>query len=255
MRLKSFLALAAFTLLTAPLLSKPFNEAQVARLNGTVMDQPQGGAAPFALQTGSTVQKGDILTCNDQSYVILKTHRGDLIGLNGYPGQTVVIIDEYYLEGPDRQIRLILQKGTLMLRTNNVGSRQSFFEINSGSVVSSIDETQAILSYDPGETNFKVQYLRGNLSVIDKTSEHKFGVEPKMGGYAKNVNEKTAASEPDAGWEYIPQGSEYNWKGGTLADKGPSPLDELAGENYKRFFDGQPPLTPADSNILLRGPE
>ena len=84
------------------------------------------------------------------------------------------MIDEYYIEGPDRQIRLILQKGSLLLRTNGCGSRQSFFEINAGSVVSSIDDTHTILSYDPAKEHLKVQYFEGKLTVIDKDNELKF---------------------------------------------------------------------------------
>ena len=47
-------------------------------------------------------------------------------------GPTMVNIDEFFIEGPDRQIRLVLQQGVLFLKTNGYGSRQSFFEINTG---------------------------------------------------------------------------------------------------------------------------
>jgi hypothetical protein len=231
-----------------------FNEAVVDKLDGTIMVQPGDGSKPYALETGSSVKKGDTLTVYDQSWVILKTHKGDRIGLNGYPGQTVVSIDEYYIEGPDRQIRLILQKGILMLKTNNCGSRQSFFEINVGSVVAAIGDTQTVLNYDPAQSHLKVQYLRGKLTVIDKNNEHKFGVQPVIGSHIVDVRDKSSiADAEDENLEYIPEGSEYNWKDGLLADKAPSPIDELDANNFKRFFNFQPPLPPTDNNILLQG--
>src|ERR1700677_2893660 len=120
------------------------NEMNVLKLNGTIMVEHADKTEPTALQTGSIVEKGDIITVYDDSWVILKTHRGDQIGLSG---NTVVSIDECYMEGPDRQIRFLVQKGTLLLHTNGDDSRQSFFEINMGNVVASIDDVQAIMSY------------------------------------------------------------------------------------------------------------
>lgn len=100
--------------------SPTYNEASVDKLDGTVMVQHPDGAPPTALQTGSTVQKGDILTVYDKSWVILKTKKGDRIGLDS---GTMIVLDEYYIQGPDRQIRLVLQKGILLLRINDCGSR------------------------------------------------------------------------------------------------------------------------------------
>ncbi len=246
-------SLAGF-FLAACLWAKPFNEAAVVMLDGTVMDQPGDGSKPFALQTTSTVAKGDILTCYDQSWVILKTHKGDQIGVSGFDGPTVVSVDEYYIEGPDRQIRLVLQKGTLFLKANNVGSPQSFFEINIGSVVASIGDTQAILSYDSSQSHLNVQYIRGKLTVIDKVKEHKFGVPPNPGNHVVNIKDKNSIQQAEnEDLEYIPQDSEYNWKNGTLADEGPTPLDPEVMINYNRFFEGQPPLPPPENDILLKG--
>jgi hypothetical protein len=198
------------------------NEAEIYKLNGTIMVQHADGSKPTALQTGSTVEKGDTLTVYDKSWVVLKTHKGDRIG---FDGNTVVNLDEYFFAGPDRQIRLVLQKGTLLFMTNGCGSRQSFFEINSGSVVTAINDAHAILSYDAAKEHLKAQYLVGKFSVIDKDSEHKFTV----------------------------QHVEQNWENGKLLDENPVPLDEIDVINYNKFFDGQPRVAPPSNSLLLKG--
>lgn len=234
--------------------AKTFNMLDVNQVEGTIMVQPADGSNPYALQTGSTVQKGDTLTCYDQSWAILKTHKGDLIGLDGHDGQTTVNVDEYYIEGPDRQIRLVLQKGILMLKTNGCNSRQSFFEINSGAEVTAIGDCQAILTYDPSDEHLNVRYIRGKLSVIDKNNEHQFGIQPVFGSsnnHVEDVRHPTTASDDGENQEYIPEASEYNWKGGVLVDKNPQPMDELDMVNYKRFFNMEDPLEAIGNNILM----
>ncbi len=223
MRLPAILGLALLSLLfPATLAAEAFNEAAVDGLSGTIMVQPVNGSTPYALQTGSTVQKGDVLTCYDKSWVILRTHRGDRFGLEG---DTVVNIDEYYIEGPDRQIRLVLQKGTLLFRTGGCNSRQSFFEVNTGSVVAAINDTRAILHYDPAKESLQAQYLSGKLTVIDKDNEEKFKTED----------------------------TENTWIEGKMVKAEPEPVDELDAVNFNRFFDGQDPLEAASEN-LLTGP-
>jgi hypothetical protein len=191
-------------------------------MDGTIMVQKADGSKPFALETGSTVEKGDTLTCYEKSWVILKTHRGDRIGLNG---NTVVNIDEYFFEGPDRQVRLVLKKGTLYLKTNGCGSRQSFFEINTGQVVTSINDSRGILTYDSAKDTLKVQYILGKLTVIDKEEEHKFAIDD----------------------------SENTWVSGKMEKAMPDPIDETDMVNYNRFFDGRPLLVPAKNDFLLQG--
>src|SRR5580658_9065270 len=198
------------------------NEARVDKLEGTIMVQKSDGSKPFALETGSTVEKGDTLTTYDQSWVILKTHKGDQIGIDG---GSVVNIDEYYIEGPDRQIRLVLQKGSLLLKTSGCGSRQSFFEINSGSVVTSINDTHSILSYDPVKESLLVKYFNGKLTVIDKDNEQKFKVEH----------------------------SENTWQSGKMAKAEPDPVDELDVVNFNNFFNGDPRIAPPSNSFLLSG--
>lgn len=217
-----YLTLLAFSL--SPTLwakSEPFNEMNVEKLSGTIMVNHQDGSKPTALQTGSTVEKGDVVTVYDGSWVILKTHKGDRIGLQG---NTVLTVDEYYIEGPDRQIRFLLQKGTILLRTNGCGSRQSFFEINSGSVVTSINDTHTILTYDATKEHLRAQHLDGKLSVIDKDNEQKF----------------------------TENHTEHNWNNGKMAEEEAIPVDEVDVVNFNRFFNAEPLLEPQDNNLLLR---
>jgi hypothetical protein len=206
-------------------MAKAYNELTVVDLQGTIMVQHADGSAPTALMTEGTVEKGDTLTCYDQSWVILKTHSGARIGFDGLEGPTIVTIDEFFLEGPDRQVRLVLQKGVLFLKTNGYGSRQSFFEINTGGVVTSVNDTQAKVAYDPSQSLLTVQYFVGDMSVIDKDHEEKMQI----------------------------QHSERHWKNGTMAEKDPSPVDDLDWVNYKKFFDGQPRVAPGSNNFLLHG--
>jgi hypothetical protein len=227
MRLRSFFGKTLLILVLPAALgakSQTYNEAVVEKLDGTIMVQHADGSKPTALQTDSTVQKGDIITVYDKSWVILKTHKGDRIGLDS---GAVVVLDEYYIEGPDRQIRLLLQKGILLLKTNGCGSRQSFFEINTGGVVTSIDEVQAIMGYTGDKDHFRIQYFNGRLSVIDKDSEQKFKV------------------------EY----TEHNWVSGKMAEEEPVPIDEVDRVNYNRFFNAEPRLEAPDNNMLLTGNE
>jgi hypothetical protein len=198
------------------------NQAIVDKLEGTIMVQHPDGSEPTALETGSTIQKGDTLTVYDQSWVIFKTHKGDRIGLDG---NTVMGVDEYDIQGPDRQIRLVLQKGTLLLKTNGCGSRQSFFEIDTGGVVTSINDVHAILSYDPKGEKLKVQHLVGKLEVIDKQEETKF----------------TANN------------SENTWADGKASGQPPQPVDEIDGINFNKFFNGEPRVSPPSNEFLLSG--
>jgi hypothetical protein len=157
------------------------------------------------------------------------------------------------LEGPDRQIRLMLKNGQILLRTNDSNSKQSFFEIYCGSVVTSIGGTQAVLSYDPGDNeHLNVQYLRGKLSVIDKNNEYKFGVMPKVGSNIRNIKDKENTTDvTQTQLDYIPEWSELNWQSGVLVDKLPTTIEEIVKINYNRFFDAEDLIETAFNNILL----
>lgn len=228
-------------------------QAQVDKLDGTVMVKHADGSPPTALGSFSTVQKGDIIHVFDKSWLVLKDHKGDRIG---FRDDTVVIVDEFFIQGPDRQIRLLLEKGTVLLKTSGCDSRQSFFEINSGSVVTAIGDTQSILTYDPIVDSLKVEYLRGKLSVIDKNNEHQFGIQPVFGSannHVEDVRHPSTASDAGDNQEYIPEGSEYNWKGGVLTDKEPQPMNDVDVVNLKRFFAYQEPVTAGENDVLLNG--
>ncbi len=223
MRLQTLLGWMIVLSLPSLLWAKAFNELEVVDLQGTIMVQHANASAPTALMTGSTVEKGDTVTCYDQSWVILKTHNGARIGLDGLYGQTIVNVDEFFLEGPDRQIRLVLQKGVLFLKTNGYDSRQSFFEINTGAVVTSINDTRARVAYDPDQTLLTVQYFLGDLRVIDKDHEEKMTI----------------------------QHSQRRWKNGVMAEKDPEPVEDIDWTNFNKFFDGDPRVAPGDNNFLM----
>jgi hypothetical protein len=217
------------------------NEMNVLKLEGTVMVQHADLTPPTALQTGSVVEKGDIVTVYGDSWVILKTHRGDRIGLSG---STVITIDECYMEGPDRQIRLLVQKGTLLFHTNGDDSRQSFFEINMGNVVASINQLQAVFIYDPAKNFIDIKYIEGDIHVIDQTHEETFSIkQSQYNGYTK-TNEDNNSSLPE-------EHTEHTWKNGKMVEQEPTQLDDLDEINFRRFFDGEKPLVPEDSNILM----
>lgn len=224
MRLQTFLGLPLALFMSVPLglSAKTFNEMVIERLNGTIMDQPADGSKPFALETTSVINKGDVLTVYDQSWVVLKSHNGDLIGLDA---NTVAVVDEFYIEGPDRQVRFLLQKGTMLFKANGRDSRQSFFEINTGSEVTAINDTRCILTYDAASEKLDVKYLAGHLTVLDKDNEEKFKVE----------------------------NSENFWKAGKMVAEDPSPLDELDVINFNKFFEGEPRLKPQNNSFLLPG--
>jgi hypothetical protein len=219
------------------------NEMKVLKLNGTIMAEHADKTEPTALQTGSIVEKGDIVTVYGDSWVILKTHRGDQIGLNG---NTVVTIDECYMEGPDRQVRLLLQKGTLLFHTNGDDSRQSFFEVNMGNVVASIDDLQAIFCYDPAKNFVDIKYIRGKIRVIDQTHSETFSMEQgEYNGYTRTQTNAGNNSE-------IPEEhSEHTWVNGKMAEEEPIHMEEIDEVNFKKFFSGEKPEIPGDNNIML----
>ena len=218
------------------------SEMQVDKLEGTIMVQHVGDAKPSALQTFSTVGKGDILTVYDKSWLILKDHRGDRIGLDG---RTVVSIDEFFIAGPDRQVRLLLQRGTLYLKTNNSSSKQSFFEVNAGQVVASVGDVQAVLSYDPDDKeHLNVQYLGGRINVIDRDKEEKFQLtESYYDRDAKLMKEKGIPNPHQV----------HNWENGVEVEDTEKPvaMEEIDVENFHRFFEGQRLFLPVDNNMLL----
>jgi len=195
-------------------------EMGVLDLDGTTMVQHTDQEAPTALQTGSTVERGDQLKVHDGAWVIFKTRRGDRIG---FSSGTEVAIEEMYFEGPDRQIRIILGKGSVFLRTNNADSRQSFFEVQAGQQVISIGDCETRIDHDPSTQLVRVQYMHGKVRVIDPERETKFSVDD----------------------------SEWSWSAGKKTSEEATTLEEESVLNFRRFFEGKPELEKSDPNRLL----
>jgi hypothetical protein len=221
----------------------PINDMDVFKLGGTIMVEHADNTDPTALQTGEVVEKGDVITVYGNSWVILKSHRGDKIGLGE---NTVATIDECYIEGPDRQIRFLVKKGVLYLRTNGDDSRQSFFEVNLGSVVASINNLQAVINYDPSKNFLDVKYIDGKIHVIDQTHDESFTIaQSEYNGSTKTETEQNN----DSG---VPEEhTEHTWINGKMAEDEPIPLEEIDEINFRRFFDGEKLLVPEDNNIEL----
>ncbi len=219
------------------------NDMDVFKLSGTIMVEHADNTDPTALQTGEVVEKGDVITVYGDSWVILKSHRGDKIGLFE---NTVVTVDECYIEGPDRQIRLLVKKGTLYLRTNGDDSRQSFFEINMGNVVASINNLEAVLNYDPSKNFLDVKYISGKIHIIDQNHDESFTIAQS------EYNGSTKSETDQSNEEGIPEEhTEHTWLNGKMAEDQPIPLEEIDEINFRRFFDGEKLLVPEDNNIEL----
>jgi hypothetical protein len=218
---------------------------KVLRLDGTVMVKHADKSKPTALQTGSAIEKGDVITAYDQSWVILRDHRGDRIGIDG---NTVVTIDECYIEGPERQIRLLLEKGTLFLRTNDADSRQSFFEINTGAVVTSLRDLEAVLSYDPAQSSLlDIKYIHGRINVIDQSHEETFSISTNDYDVSTKTESNVAANENRTPLEH----TEHTWQDGKMMETDPIEMDHLDEINYYKFFDGERRVKAKDPNMLL----
>ncbi|HET9870913.1 MAG TPA: hypothetical protein VFR02_10520 [bacterium] len=192
-----------------------YKDAAVRLLDGTVMVKKADGSPAEALQTGSVVEEGDAVTVYDQSWVVLKTRQGDQIGMLG---GTVASFDQLDKEGGDRELRIILQKGILLLRAAGSSTQQSYFEVHTGNVVTSLGDADLIVTYDPAIEHLRLQHLRGRISVFDKGGEHHLKTE----------------------------GAIWDWKDGVLQTQGdPDLMDQLDEVNFHRFFNGDPILQPS----------
>ncbi len=219
------------------------SEMKVTKLSGTIMVQHADGTDPTPLGTDSVVEKGDVITVYDGSWVILKTRRGDRIGLDG---NTLATLDECFFEGPDRQVRLLLKHGTVFLDTNGDDSRQSFFEIYTGKVVTSVNNVKAIISFDDQKDTVNIKYIEGKIHVIDQTHEETFHTQQtQYNGYTRSSEQ----AEGDQG--EAEEHTEHSWVKGQMVQDEPVPLEEIDELNYRRFFDGQPRLQVEDNNMLL----
>ena len=192
-----------------------YKDAAVKQLDGTIMVEKADGSPTTALQTGSLVEEGDAVTVYDKSWAILKTHKGDEIG---FAGDTRAAFDQLDQEGGDREIRILLKHGSLLIKSNNSSSQQSYFEIHTGSVVTSLANTQLIISYDPVQDHLQIQNIRGRISVFDKDGEHHLKAEASV----------------------------WDWKAGSLVQTGdPDLMESLDIVNFNRFFNGDPLIQPS----------
>ncbi len=189
----------------------PSTEATVHKVEGTIMVEHLPGSGEkekLALQTNAVVSKGDIVTVYDKSWVILRTPKGDLIGLLG---PAVAAFDELYKEGPDRQVRVLLKSGQAFIKSKNSGSRQSFFEVHTGPLVSSFGAAKAFLEFDPKDNRVEIRYFGGKLKTLDAQKEHKYYLD-----------------------------SRRVWEKGQITQKDPAPLPLNASLDFKNFFEGKP---------------
>jgi hypothetical protein len=124
----------------------------VAKLDGTIMVERAKDQKKEALQTGSVVERGDIVTVHDKSWVILRSPKGDMIGLDS---QTKATFDELF-------------------KAKSSGSRQSFFEVMAGNLVASLQRVRTVLSYDPKRSLFDAKFFDGRMIVIDSEGDQVF---------------------------------------------------------------------------------
>lgn len=210
MRITSILTvLMALTLLPSAGLAARVEKlhAAVVKVHGTVMVERAKNKKFEALQTKEIVERGDVVTVYEKSWVILKSPKGDILGLDGL---THVTFDELYKGGSDRQIRLNLHKGRLYIKAKKSGSRQSFFEIAAGSVLASLQKVRTLIVYDPKKASLEVQYYVGKIKVIDSAGEQTFPF-PEC----KRI-----------------------WENGKLTQEDPLPLKEEEIYWFKEFFKG-----------------
>jgi hypothetical protein len=217
MRFRALLFAAAVCLMpTVSILhAEPNTEAKVVKLDGTIMVEhvdESGVKSQYALATNGTVTRGDFLTVYDKSWVILKDGKGDLIG---FEGPTSAAFDELFKGGPDRQVRILLKSGTCLVKSKNSKSKQSFFEVHAGSLVSVLGSARASFSYTPDASRAEVSYFGGKLKTTDADGERKFYLD-----------------------------SRRVWENGKLVQGDPMQLPDEASLNFKRFFEGQPPIVP-----------
>jgi len=206
-------ALAALLIPAALFADKPTNEAKVDKLDGTIMVEhvdDAGQKQEIALQTLGVVAKGDIVTVYDKSWVILKTPKGDRIG---FLGPAVVAFDELYKGGPDRQIRILLKSGKCYIQSMNSGSRQSFFEVQTGGLVSTLGRAKCQFDYNPTDNQVEIRSFGGAIKTTDTSGDHKYYLE-----------------------------SRRDWDKGNLTQRDPQPLPDNSTLEYKTFFSGDQDL-------------
>ncbi len=212
MRFRVLLLIASLSLLPVlQALAIAPNEAQVQKLDGTIMVEhvdEGGNKSSVALGTKGVVTRGDIITIYDKAWVVLKDAKGDLIG---FQGPAVAAFDELFKAGPDRQVRILLKSGTCYVKSKNSKSRQSFFEVHTGPLVSVLASTRAQFSYKPEGNVVEIRYFGGKLRTTDADGERKFYLD-----------------------------SRRVWEKGKLTQGDPMQLPDAATLDFKKFFEVGP---------------
>jgi hypothetical protein len=184
----------------------------VHKMDGTIMVDRAKDQKKEALQTREVVERGDVVTVFEKSWVILRSPKGDLIGLEG---PTKVTFEELYKGGSDRQIRMNLHYGRTYLRSRKAGSRQSYFEVSAGGCMVQLQKCKLLVSFEPKKSILEVQFHEGNdkTMVVDSVGEKLFPFRE-----CKRV-----------------------WENGKTSQEDPAPLDEKEILAFKDFFKGTLP--------------
>lgn len=184
----------------------------VLKLDGTSMVSRAKDQKPEALQTKEVVERGDTLTVYEKSWVLLKSPKGDLVGV---AGPAKVVFEEIYKGGSDRQLRILLNQGNLYLKSVRAGSRQSFFEVAAAGLVVQLERCKLMVAHDPAKKRVEVQFHDGNTKtlVVDAEGEQVFPFRE-----CKRV-----------------------WENGKMTAEDPLPLDAKEILAFKDFFQGHLP--------------
>jgi len=184
----------------------------VQKMDGTIMVERAKNQKQEALQTREVVERGDVVVVYDRSWVILKSPKGDLIGLEG-PAK--VTFEELYKGGSDRQLRLNLHHGRAYLRSKKAGSRQSFFEVSAGGCMIQLEKCRLLVDFEPKKNVLEIQFHDGNEKtlVVDGVGEQRFPFRECM----------------------------RVWENGRLTQEDPVALDEKDLIAFKGFFAGTLP--------------
>lgn len=208
----------------------PVTVLTVEKLEGTAMVTRPEGKGEVALEHGEPVERGAVVRTYGKSWVILKSPKGDRVGIDA---DTETAFDEIFQSGPDRQLRILLRGGRLHLQAKASKSRQSFFEVHAGNLVVSPWKMRGTLTYLPEEGLFEVRFFGGDkpkLKSVDRQGEVVVTVE----------NSQSTTKVIDASGEvYFPFPSRRVWEGGSLVQEDPLPLEEGSETYFQDFFKGK----------------
>lgn len=207
--------------------SRPVTVLFVEYIHGTVELFEASSNTSTSLSSDSVVPRGAKIRVLDQSYLILKSPKGDKIGVDA---GTEVDFDEIYASGPDRQLRLLLRSGRLLIQSKPSKSFQSYFEVHAGNIVFIPWKSKTILTRAPEENVFEVQFLGGDKPKIDSVDR-----EGEIIITVKN-NTKVTRVVDASGEIFFPFPSRRVWKNGQLTQEDPLALGEAKETFFSDFF-------------------